>query len=86
MFIYPDGAFHAELPPVVTCAGIKLGSEELTQKEWDKLGYNKIIMLKREPFTTYRTQYVKGDDFIYREKVISKVTKKEFLLKDGHEV
>jgi hypothetical protein len=85
MYIYPDGSFHADLPPVVTQDGIKRGGEHLAPAEWDKLGYNKVEMLKREPFTTYRTQYVKGDDFVYRERVVSKVAKEESLLTGGYD-
>jgi len=86
MYIYPDGSFHPDLPPVVTQDGIKRGGERMTPEEWDALGYNKVEMIKREPFTTYRTQYVKDDDFVYRERVVSKVTKEEFLFDGGYDV
>jgi len=86
MYIYPDGSFHADLPPVVTQNGIRRGGDSLTPEEWDKLGYNKVEMLKREPFTTYRTQYVKGKDCVYREKIVSKVRKEEPLFDGGYDV
>jgi hypothetical protein len=44
--------------------------EDLTPEQLDGIGYNKAVPLNREPFTTYETAWVKGDDLVYRETII----------------
>jgi hypothetical protein len=46
---------------------------DLTPAQRDELGYNEAMPLKREPFTTYVTEWVKGGDLIYRETEVSAV-------------
>lgn len=47
---------------------------ELNRQEWDAIGYNEAIPIKREPFTTYETHWIKGGDLIYREEIITSQT------------
>ncbi len=45
-----------------------------SRDQWNALGFNeKMPPLERKPFTTYETKWVKGDDFIYREAIVSAV-------------
>lgn len=44
---------------------------ELSREELDSIGYNEVVPIKREPYTTYETQWVKGEDLIYREEIVS---------------
>lgn len=73
MFRYPDGTYKANAPARVEYNGYTRHFADLTREQWDEIGYNEAMPLKREPFTTYETQWVKGDDLVYREKVVSSV-------------
>lgn len=39
----------------------------------DGLGYNEAVPCEREPFTEYETRWVKGEDLVFREEVVSVV-------------
>lgn len=66
-----SGLFTINPPATVTYNGYVVPFTELTREEWDELGYNEAVPLKREPFTTYETRWVKGGDLIYREEATS---------------
>ncbi|MBI9080825.1 MAG: phage tail assembly chaperone [Pseudodesulfovibrio sp.] len=43
-----------------------------SRERWDALGYNELARpIAREPHTAYETQWVKGDDLVYREEIIT---------------
>ncbi len=58
-------------PAMVDHGGYLRGFAELTREQWDELGYNEAVPLERKPFTEYTTEWVKGEDLIYREMVIA---------------
>lgn len=72
MWRYPDGTFKRNPPAKMTIgnvAGVKFNT--LTVEEQDELGYNEAQPAhKKEPFTTYETEWVK-DGFIYIENIVS---------------
>lgn len=70
MFRYKDGQFKVAPPAKVVDDGFVRNFFDLTREEWDELGYNEAMPIKREPFTTYETQWVKGEDMIYREEIV----------------
>jgi hypothetical protein len=55
----------------VEYAGYIRNFADLTPAQRDELGYNEAVPLKREPFTTYVTEWVKGGDLVYRETATS---------------
>ena len=73
MWRYPDGTFCQNAPARVECDGYVHKFGDLTTAERDGIGYNEAIPLVREPYTTYETEWTKGDDLIYRETVVSAV-------------
>lgn len=83
MFRYPGKEFRTNPPASVEYQGYNRKFTDLTRQQWDEIGYNEAAPLKREPFTTYETQWVKGDDLIYREEVVSAVV--DGAAKDAHE-
>jgi len=73
MYRYPDGTYRQSPPARVEYSGYVRNFADLTPAERDELGYNEAVPLKREPYTAYETEWVKGVDLIYREGVTSAV-------------
>jgi len=73
MFRYPDGTFKVSSPAKVEYQGYNRRFHSLTREQWDEIGYNEATPVKREPFTTSRTTWDKGEDLIYRETVVESV-------------
>jgi len=73
MFRFNNGQFSVNPPAVVVYQGYKHNFVDLTREQWDEIGYNEAVPVKREPFTNYETQWVKGDDLVYREESVSVV-------------
>lgn len=73
MWRYPDNTFKHSPPSTVEKSGYIVKFNSLTREEKDALGYNEAVPLKREPFTTYEMEWIKGDDLIYREEVVLSV-------------
>jgi hypothetical protein len=70
MYRYPDGTIRQTPPARVEYDGYVRSFADLTPAQRDELGYNQAVPIKREPFTTYETAWVKGDDLVYRETII----------------
>lgn len=70
MFRYNNGQFKLPPPTSVILDGFKRKFADLTRAEWDRLGYNEAVPVSRDPFISYETQWVKGDDLIYREEIV----------------
>jgi hypothetical protein len=73
MYRYPDGTFRQSPPVRVEYAGYVRNFAELTTAERDEIGFNEAVPVKREAFTAYATEWVKGDDLVYREVAVSAV-------------
>lgn len=71
MWRYPDDTYKQQPPAAVVLDGYRRNFADLTREQWDGLGYNEAVPVKRDPYTTYNTQWVKGDDLIYREDVVA---------------
>lgn len=71
MWRYTDNTFRQTPPATVEQDGYIIPFADLTREQLDALGYNEAVSVKREPFTTYETRWVKDDDLIYREEVIA---------------
>lgn len=71
MFRYTNGHFRLNPPRTVEHKGYIVNFADLSREQWDELGYNEAIPYTREPYTNYETEWVKGDDLIYREVVVS---------------
>jgi hypothetical protein len=71
MWRYRDNTFKQKLPRCIDLDGFSYATADLTREQWDTAGYNEAIPVKREPFTSYETKWVKGDDLIYREEAVS---------------
>jgi hypothetical protein len=62
------------MPPArVEYGGYIRNFADLTPEQRDELGYNEAVPLMREPYTAYETEWVKGEDLVYRETAISTV-------------
>jgi hypothetical protein len=49
-----------------------VSTANFTAEQWDELGYNqKDSQMVRDPHTSYETKWVKGDDLVYREEIVS---------------
>lgn len=70
MFRY-NNQFKQIPPATVEYQGFRRKFFDLNREQWDKIGWNEAIPVKREPFTKYSTQWVKGDDLIYREEIVT---------------
>jgi hypothetical protein len=57
----------------VEYAGYIRDFADLTPAQLDEIGYNVAVPLKREPYTAYRTEWIKGEDLVYREAAVSAV-------------
>ena len=77
MFRYNSGQFRVIPPATVVMDGFRRNFAELTREQQDALGYNEAVPVRRDPFTTYRTQWVKGEDLIYREEVVTATVDEE---------
>jgi hypothetical protein len=73
MFRFNNGQFSVNPPAMVVFQGYKHNFADLTREQWDEIGYNEAIPVEREPYTIYETEWAKGDDFVLREVVLSKV-------------
>ena len=71
MYRNSNGTFQAAPPAFVIFGGYRRRFADLTRKERDAAGWNEAQPVKREAFTSYETRWVKGDDLIYREEVVS---------------
>lgn len=71
MFRYNDGTMRQNGPAKVEYNGFIRNFHDLTREQWDELGYNEALPAEKAPFTTYTTEWVKGEDLIYREVVVS---------------
>jgi len=73
MLRYPDATFRQNPPARVEHAGYIRNFADLTTAQRDEIGFNEAIPLKREQFTAYETEWVKGEDLAYREVAVSAV-------------
>ncbi|MGE4422556.1 MAG: tail fiber assembly protein [Pseudodesulfovibrio sp.] len=73
MWKYNDGAFRQNPPARVEYAGYIRNFADLTPAQRDELGFNEAVPLKRDPFTAYETEWVKGEDLVYWEVAVSAV-------------
>ncbi|OIQ49666.1 hypothetical protein BerOc1_01591 [Pseudodesulfovibrio hydrargyri] len=73
MWKYPDGTYRHNPPARVEYAGYVRDFADLTPAQRDGIGYNEAMPFKREPFTAYETEWVKGEDLVFREAVVSAV-------------
>ena len=73
MFRYNDGTIRQNPPVRVEFGGFVRNFHELTREQWDSIGFNEAVPLRRDPFTAYETEWRKGDDLVYREEVVSAV-------------
>jgi hypothetical protein len=73
MWKHPDGTYKITPPARVELAGYVYPFAALDTAQLDAAGYNEAIPIKREPYTTYTTEWVKGEDLIYREEVVTAV-------------
>lgn len=72
MFRYSNGQFRVNPPAtVVDIDGFRRNFVDLTREELDALGCNEAVPVERKPFTTYETEWQKGEDLIYREAIVS---------------
>jgi hypothetical protein len=46
---------------------------DLTTAQRDEIGYNEAVPIKRKPYTSYETEWVKGEDLVYRETAVSAI-------------
>lgn len=79
----PRRNLSAESPAKVEHDGLIRDFNALAREDWDSLGYNEAVPLRREPFTGYVTAWTKGDDYIYRETIITATVDEE--AKAAHE-
>lgn len=77
MFRYDNGQFRVIPPATVVLDGFRRNFAELTREQQDGLGYNEAVPVRRDPFTTYQTQWVKGEDLIYREEIVTATVNEE---------
>jgi len=71
MFRNPDETYKKNPPVTVIYDGFTRNFADLSREQWDELGYHEAMPAPREPYITYETRWVKGDDLIYREEIIS---------------
>lgn len=73
MWKLSDGTFRNNPPARVELDGLVRRFADLTLEERDAAGFNEAVPLEREPFTRYRTRWVKGGDLVYREEIVEAV-------------
>lgn len=73
MFRYGNGQLMVNPPALVVYEGYKHTFNDLTREQWDAIGYNEAVPIKRAPYTAYTTEWVKGDDLVFREVVVTAV-------------
>jgi hypothetical protein len=73
MWKHPDGTYRQNPPTRVEYAGYIREFADLTRSERDEIGFNEAMPLRREPFTAYQTEWVKGEDLVCREVAVSAV-------------
>lgn len=77
MFRYDNGQFRNNPPAMVVLDGFRRNFTDLTREQWDGLGYNEAVPVRRAPFTTYETRWVKGEDLIFREEIMAATVDEE---------
>ena len=82
MWKYPDGTYKITPPARVELAGYIYPFTSLSAEQLDSASYNEVIMLKKDPFYTYTTEWVKDPDFIYREVELTKTPNIEAMKAD----
>lgn len=60
-------------PSHVAFGGDRRRFDDLSLEQLDSIGWNAAEQLVREPYTTYETEWVKGEDLVYREEIVSAV-------------
>lgn len=78
MFRY-DGQCKITPPATVVHDGYRRRFADLTREQWDAIGWNEAVPVERQPCTAYATEWVKGDDLIYREAVVTATVDEEAL-------
>ena len=71
MFRKHNGQLMTTPPATVELDGFVRKFAALSREEWDSIGFNEAVPVRREPFTAYETRWVTGDDLICREEVVS---------------
>jgi len=71
MWKYPDNTYRINPPTRIEHGGYIRKFNDLTRKEVDEVGFNEAIPVERPPFTTYTTEWKKGDDLISREVIVT---------------
>ncbi|MBI9078294.1 MAG: phage tail assembly chaperone [Pseudodesulfovibrio sp.] len=46
-------------------------TSDFTAEQWDATGYNEAIPIDLQPCCSYETEWVKGEDLVYREEIIT---------------
>jgi len=72
MYRYPDGTVQRRLPDKINDSGTIRYTRDLTAEQLDALGYNEGVPIRREPFTTYETEWVK-DGLVCHEQILAAV-------------
>jgi|GEM_PF-1074291 len=73
MWRYPDNTFRQTPPAQVVQGGSVRRFADLTREERATLGYHEARPLRREPFTSYVTEWLLGEDLILREQIVEAV-------------
>jgi len=71
MYRNRNGQLQVAPPAMVVLNGYRRRFADLTREERDAAGWNEALPADRAPFTTYQTEWDKGEDLIYRETVVS---------------
>jgi hypothetical protein len=73
MWRYPDNTFRQTPPAQVVQGGSVRRFADLTREQRAALGYHEAQLLRREPFTSYVTEWRMGEDLILREQIVEAV-------------
>ncbi|WP_018125161.1 hypothetical protein [Desulfovibrio oxyclinae] len=85
MWRYPDNTFRQTPPAQVVQGGSVRRFADLTREERAALGYHEARTLRREPFTSYVTEWLLGEDLILREQIVEAVVDEAARLDDAAE-
>ncbi len=58
-------------PERIEFKGFHRRFNDLSRNDLDAIGYNEAILVVRKEHTIYTTRWEKGDDYIYREVIVS---------------
>lgn len=50
---------------------VRIPTGGFDRREWDEAGYNEAVSAKTAPYTIVENRWVKGDDLVYREELVS---------------